>query len=139
MLETGRQDTIKDVDSIFALTQPLAAKHILIKRSRSCLKAQINNFIVISRNDAIIVCAVLCSCQNNKIGELACLIVSQAHQDLGKSKILLSAIEKQSRYIKLNYIYAVTTKTEHWFIKQGFQQEEITDLTIEKQNSYNDR
>jgi len=49
----------------------------------------------------------------------------------------LKHIEQQARSIGVQQLFALTTRTAHWFVEHGFAQATVDDLPIEKKRLYN--
>ena len=139
LFETTRQATIGDVGSIIELIRPLETNCILVKRSRDNLEMEVDHFTVMARDGTVIACVALYPYPESHIGELACLAVSRDYQNVGRGEKLLSVIEHQALSMNLEALCVLTTQTAHWFIEHGFQQSEISDLPVGKQNFYNYR
>lgn len=131
-----RAASIEDVGGILEVIAPLEQKGVLVKRSRERLELEIENFIVIERDQRIIGCAALYANYQTS-GELACLAVHGDYrgQELGEQ--LLQEIEKTAQQKGLQQLFLLTTQTHHWFIEHGFQLATPDELPQEKQQLYN--
>jgi amino-acid N-acetyltransferase len=131
-----RPASIDDVGGILEVIAPLEQKGVLVKRSRERLELEIENFIVIERDQRIIGCAALYANYANS-GELACLAVHSDYrgQELGEQ--LLQEIEKTANQNGLQQLFLLTTHTHHWFIEHGFSLATPNELPQEKQELYN--
>ncbi len=136
-LEQICQATIDDVSGIIELLEPLEDKHIIVKRSRDILEMEIENFMLIKREDKVIACAALYPFEDQQSGELACLAVDAEYRKAGRGNKLFQHICQKAKALGLKQIYALTTQTAHWFVERGFQQASISDLPIDRQHSYN--
>lgn len=135
--ENTRIANIDDIGGILELIRPLEDNSFLVKRSREDLEINIDSFVVMERDGAVLACAALHIYPENRIGELACLAVSDDYRGFGRGQQLLAAIEHQARKYKLTTLYVLSTQTAHWFLEQGFVAAEISDLPVEKQSLYN--
>lgn len=131
-----RPATIEDVGGILDLISPLEEQGVLVKRSRERLEFEIENFILIERDQHIIGCAALYPIAD-KMGELACLAVHESYQGQELGAELLKAVEQRAITRGLNRLFLLTTHTHHWFIEHGFQLESVAALPSEKQSLYN--
>jgi amino-acid N-acetyltransferase len=131
-----RSATIDDVGGILDLISPLEGQGVLVKRSRERLELEIENFVVVERDQHIIGCAALYPLSQN-MGELACLAVHESYQGKELGTELLKAIEKKAISLALNRLCLLTTHTHHWFIEHGFKLETLSVLPAEKQFLYN--
>ncbi|MGB1237874.1 MAG: amino-acid N-acetyltransferase [Pseudomonadales bacterium] len=135
--EQVRSASVEDIGGIIELINPLEEKGILVRRSRERLEAEIEQFIVIERDNAIIACAALYTFDSQPIGELACIAVAQGYGGGNRGKVLLDAVEQRARDIALKSLFVLTTRTAHWFLEQGFSSIDVADLPEEKQRLYN--
>lgn len=127
---------IEDVGGILDLIAPLEQQGVLVKRSRELLELEIDNFIVLERDQMIIGCAALYPHEQG-FGELACLAVHPDYQGLELGAELLQAIEKKAHQLQTQTLFLLTTHTHHWFIEHGFKVHPIEDLPEKKQQLYN--
>jgi len=135
--ENIRSAKIDDVSGIIDLIEPLEAKGILIKRSREQLELEIDNFIVIERDEKIIACTALYSHHDNATGELACLAVHEDYKGGARGERLLRHISQKGLKQNLRQILVLTTQSTDWFIERGFVAGVIDDLPEQKKNLYN--
>ncbi len=136
-LELLRQATIDDVGGILQLIEPLEAEGTLAKRSRELLEIEIDRFIVLEHDQLIVGCAALYPSVEEESGELACLAVHPHFQNAGGGEMLLRAVEKRARGLKLNRLFVLTTVTSHWFIEHGFESAPLSVLPARKAALYN--
>lgn len=135
--EQVRNATVDDIGGIIELINPLEEKGTLVRRSRERLEAEIEQFVVIERDNAIIACAALYLFADKTIGELACIAVNESYLGGNRGNVLLKAIEQKALANNLNTLFVLTTKTAHWFIEQGFKAIDVSELPKEKQKIYN--
>jgi len=131
-----RSATIEDVGGILGLIEPLEQDGVLVKRSRERLELEINNFIVIERDQLIIGCAALYQSEEG-MAELACLAVHPEYQGQELGAELLKNIELQAINNQACQLFLLTTHTHHWFIEHGFKLADISVLPDKKQSLYN--
>ncbi len=131
-----RPATIDDVGGILGLISPLEKEGVLVKRSRERLELEINNFIVIERDQTIIGCAALYHISDSAY-ELACLAVHPEYQGQELGTELLKAIENKAHSVQAKQLFLLTTHTHHWFIEHGFELTDISALPEAKQSLYN--
>jgi amino-acid N-acetyltransferase len=98
---------------------------------------EIHCFIVMERDGAIIACAALYPFPEEKIGELACLVVHPDYRQSGRATALLSTIEKAAKQQSLNHLCVLTTQTAHWFQERGFEPASLEALPENKRVLYN--
>ena len=138
--ENIRPAIIDDVSGIIDLIEPLEAKGILIKRSREQLELEIDNFIVIERDEKIISCAALYTNTDNlnhTTGELACLAVNTDYKGGSRGDRLLKYISQKGLEQNLRNILVLTTQSTDWFKERGFEIGEVEDLPEQKKALYN--
>ncbi|MDG6774055.1 amino-acid N-acetyltransferase [Thiomicrorhabdus sp. ZW0627] len=131
-----RQANIDDVGGILDLIAPLEQQGVLVKRSRELLELEIDNFMVIERDQLIIGCAALYQ-HEEEYAELACLAVNPHYQGQELGSELLNAIEAKAKSISVKSLFLLTTHTHHWFIEHGFEIGKVEDLPEKKQTLYN--
>jgi amino-acid N-acetyltransferase len=135
-LESLREATIEDVGSIISLIEPLENDGTLVPRGRDKIERDLNLFSVLEHDGRIFGCAVLYEFPNEKMGEMACLVVSQQAQGTGDGERILKHIEQRAKAAGLKKIFVLTTRTMHWFLKRGFVQATIEDLPPARQSKY---
>nr|WP_067221529.1 amino-acid N-acetyltransferase [Marinomonas gallaica] len=135
--ERLRLATIEDVGGMMQLLTPLEDKGILVRRSRELLENEIERFIVIERDGAIVACAALYPFEQERAGELACVAVSPEYRGSNRGERLLKGIEAEAKKQNLDTIFLLTTRTAHWFIERGFKETSLESLPAKKQALYN--
>ncbi len=135
--ESIRQAHIEDVGGIIELIAPLENEGVLARRSREQLELEISYFHVVERDGAIIACAALYPYHNEKYGELACLAVHPNYQKSGWGNILLERVVQIAREMELKILFALTTRTLHWFRERGFVSKDLSVLPLRKRAMYN--
>jgi amino-acid N-acetyltransferase len=136
-LESLRQATIEDVGGIIKLIEPLEADGTLVKRGRELIEREIEQFSVIDHDGVIFGCAALYPFPEAKMGEMACLIVSQDTQTQGDGERILKHMENRARAAGLTKLFVLTTRTMHWFKKRGFVPASVDELPKDRQHMYN--
>ncbi len=132
-----RPAMIDDVGGLLELIQPLEEDGTLVRRSRERLEMEIDRFILLERDGAIIGCSALYPFPEEQLGELACVAVHPDYRNKGRADALLSFIERQARAQGLQRLFVLTTRTAHWFRERGFEPAEVGDLPLCKQTLYN--
>ena len=135
--ENIRPAKIEDVSGIIDLIEPLEKKGILIKRSREQLELEIDNFIVIERDEKIIACTALYTHPDIATGELACLAVHNDYKGGSRGERLLRHVSQKGLKQNLRQILVLTTQSTDWFIERGFILGVIDDLPDQKKALYN--
>jgi amino-acid N-acetyltransferase len=132
-----RNATIDDVGGILQIIEPLEEQGVLVRRSRERLEMEIERFVVVEHDGAVIGCAALYAFSEEKVGELAALAVHPDFRREGYGEALVQEIEARARKLKLTDIVVLTTRTAQWFLERGFRNATIADLPRQKQALYN--
>lgn len=135
--EDTRRAMIEDVGGILELIAPLEERGLLVRRSRERLEMEIHHFTVMERDGTIIGCAALYPFPEEKIGELACLVVHPDYRQSGRATALLAGIEKAAKQQGLSRLCVLTTQTAHWFRERGFEPSSLEALPENKRALYN--
>ena len=120
-LESLREATHDDVGGILQLIEPFEKDGTLVKRSRTEIERDIENYTIVEHDGVIFACAALYPYPEAKTAEMAALTVSPQSQGQGDGEKILKRVEQRARAIGLQSIFVLTTRTMHWFIKRGFQ------------------
>jgi amino-acid N-acetyltransferase len=136
-LDDLRFATQDDVGAILRLVEPLEADGTLVSRGRSVIERDVERFTVLEHDGIIYGCAALYPYTESQMAELACLIVHPEWQSSGEGDLLLRHMESKARSLGVKRLFALTTRTSHWFVKRGFVQGGVTDLPKDRQASYN--
>jgi len=129
--------SIDDVGGILELIEPLEQEGILVKRSRELLEVEIDRFIVLKKEDAIIACAALYPYPEASSAELACVAIHPDYRKGNRGEHLLTAVEAFAKRQKLNELFVLTTVSAHWFLEKGFVETSIDALPESKKQMYN--
>lgn len=136
-LDDVRQATLNDIGAIMSLIAPLEANGTLVPRSRSVIEQHVHDFTVLEHDGVIYGCVALHPYPNEKMAELACLIVHPDWRSSGEGDLLLKHTETKARSMGISQLFALTTQTSHWFVKRGFIKGTIGDLPEAKRLNYN--
>ena len=66
----------------------------------------------------------------------ACFAINKNYQSKGFGSKLYNYCEEIAREKSYKYLFALTTRTEHWFIEKGFKEENIQKLPKKRLESY---
>lgn len=135
--EKLRQATISDIGGILDLIRPLEQQGLLVRRSREQLEREISQFTLIERDGLVIGCAALYPFPEENVAEFACLAVHPDYRDADRGTILLRNIIHQARHSKYHKLFALTTRSIHWFLEHGFELVAVDDLPAQKKQLYN--
>jgi len=101
------------------------------------LEIEIDHFIVMERDHAIIACGALYPFIKDNLAEIACLAVDIDYMNAGRGELLLKELEMEAKQLGVEKLFVLTTQTAHWFLEQGFIEGDIADLPVERQSLYN--
>ena len=134
--EGSRTANIDDIGGIVSLIEPLEQSGILVTRSREQMELQIRHFQVIEKDGMIIACIACIPDDDARVSEVACLAVHQDYQRAGLASQLLTIAEERSQKMNIKQLYTLTTRTSHWFIEHGFEQDHQFELPLARRASY---
>ena len=132
-----RKAAVADIGGILNLIEPLERQGVLVKRSREKLELETDHFTLLARDGAIIGCAGLYPYPEDKIAEVAGLVVHPDYRNSGRGNQLLDAVEKEAARLGLNRAFVLTTQASHWFIERGFVEVSLETLPVARQTLYN--
>ena len=132
-----RGATIDDVGGILELIEPLEEDGTLVRRSREKLETEIDRFVVMERDGAVIGCAALYPLGDDGDVELACVAVHDDYRNEGRGESLMETVERQARSSGAKRLFVLTTRTTHWFREFGFASDSVESLPADRQALYN--
>ncbi len=135
--ERLRRASIADIGGILDLIRPLEEQGVLVRRSREQLEMEIEQFMLIERDGLVIGCAALYPFEEDNAGEFACLVVHPNYRDADRGSLLLKNIIGQARSRGYARLFALTTRSIHWFLEHGFVIEDVESLPLKKKQLYN--
>lgn len=135
--ERLRRASIADIGGVLNLIRPLEEQGILVRRSREQLEIEIEQFMLIERDGLVIGCAALYPFEEDNAGEFACLVVHPDYRDADRGSLLLKNIIGQARSRGYSRLFALTTRSIHWFLEHGFVIEDVDALPQKKKQLYN--
>ncbi|MBY0453945.1 MAG: amino-acid N-acetyltransferase [Burkholderiaceae bacterium] len=136
-LEELREATADDVGGILQLIEPFEKDGTLVKRDRTEIERDIENYTIIEHDGVIFGCAALYPYPEVSTAEMAAVTVSPQSQGTGDGEKLLKRIEQRAKAMGLSSIFVLTTRTMHWFIKRGFQPVDPDWLPDARKRKYN--
>jgi amino-acid N-acetyltransferase len=136
-LESLREATPDDVGGILQLIEPFEKDGTLVKRDRTEIERDADQYSIIEHDGVIFACAALYPYPEAKTAEMAALTVSPQSQGQGDGEKILRRIEQRARAAGLQSIFVLTTRTMHWFIKRGFAQVDPDWLPEARKRKYN--
>jgi len=128
--DTIRSASIHDVGGIISLITPLEENGTLVPRSREQLELDIDHFMVAERDGTIVACAALIADEGQNqtdasevlVGEIACVATHPDYRNGKRAETLLRKLESRARSLSLDSLFVLTTRSDHWFIEQGYEQ-----------------
>jgi amino-acid N-acetyltransferase len=136
-LESLREATVDDVGGILQLIEPFEKDGTLVKRDRTEIERDVDQYTVIEHDGIIFGCAALHPYPEARTAEMAALTISPAVQGQGDGERILKRIEQRARAMGLDSLFVLTTRTMHWFIKRGFAQVDPDWLPEARKRKYN--
>ncbi|MDI9330567.1 MAG: amino-acid N-acetyltransferase [Alphaproteobacteria bacterium] len=136
-LEELREATHEDVGGILQLIEPFEKNGTLVRRDRTEIERDIEQYTVIDHDGVIFGCAALYPYPESGCAEMAALTVSPQSQGQGDGEKILKRIEHRARALGLKSIFVLTTRTTHWFLKRGFVQVDPDWLPESRKRKYN--
>jgi len=135
--EQLRSASISDITGIINLIRPLEQQGYLVRRSREQLEIEIEQFTVIERDGLIIACAALYPFADEQVGEFASLAVHPQYRDADRGSFLLRFIINKAKRAGYSHLFALTTRSIHWFLEQSFELVTVDELPEKKKALYN--
>jgi amino-acid N-acetyltransferase len=127
----------KDIRSILNLTKTSVAIEELVKRSRSSIEKQLNDYYIFQIDGNPVACIALHGYPEQKKGELACLYVSPAHENQGIGRKLIQFIESKARELAYEELISLSTQAFTYFqSKGGFVEGSPDDLPPQRREKY---
>ena len=134
--DATRRATVADIGGILELIAPLQAEGWLAARSRENLESEIDHYVVVERDGAVIGCAALFFYLESDMAELACLAVDESYRSAGRGDVLLESIERQAKSSGASRLFALTTRASHWFKERGFRDGAVEELPPARRHAY---
>lgn len=98
---------------------------------------EIDKFIIIQRDNTIIVCVAFYSFSEEKIGEMVCVVVHSDYRSLLRGEVLFERIVVQAKQSGLSKLFVLITRSIYWFQERGFISVDIDLLFESKKQLYN--
>jgi amino-acid N-acetyltransferase len=127
----------KDIRSIQVLTKNSVDNEELVKRTRTILEKQLNDFYIFEIDKNPVACVALHVYPDVNKGELACLYVSPSHENEGIGQKLIQFVETKARESGLSELLALSTQAFTYFqSKAGFVEGTPDDLPPMRREKY---
>jgi amino-acid N-acetyltransferase len=129
--------TAKEMDTfgILELIRPMQASGALVGRSFDLVGKDIDNFIVMIREETVVACAAL-YLHGPTDGEVACVAVHEDYRGDDFGDLLLMEVEKRAFDQHLSNLFVMTTQASHWFQERGYIPCAKEDLPHQKRIDY---
>jgi amino-acid N-acetyltransferase len=127
----------KDIRSILNLTKTSVASEELVKRSRTSIEKQLDDYYIFEIDKNPVACVALHRYPDQKKGELAFLYVSPAHENQGIGRKLIQYVENKARELGFNELLTLSTQAFTYFqSKGGFIEGSPEDLPHARREKY---
>jgi amino-acid N-acetyltransferase len=127
----------KDIRSILNLTKASVATDELVKRTRSSIEKQLNDYYIFEIDKNPVACIALHTFPEQSKGELACLYVSPTHENQGIGRKLIQFVENRAREMGFNELITLSTQAFAYFqSKGGFVEGSPDDLPPTRREKY---
>lgn len=127
----------KDVRSILALIQKSVANDELVKRTRTSIEKQLQDYYIFEIDKNPVACVALHLYPEQRKGELACLFVNPSHENQGIGRKLIQFTENRAREIGLSELITLSTQAFTYFqSKGGFTEGTSDDLPPPRRERY---
>lgn len=131
-----RPARLDDIPALLELLGPLEEQGFLVRRSRETLEHEVDRFVVLERDKAVIGCAALEPFEEERTGELYCVAVQPSYRETGRGEQLVEHVAELARKRGLESLFVLTTQTSHFFRERGFEPAKPTDLPVARQARY---
>ena len=118
---------------ILELITPFVKEGKILPRTYTQINDNINDFVLLEQSGALVACAGLKNCQEDGMGEIYALAVSEKVQNRGISAKLLNKVMQKASADTLSKVFALSRHNAEWFLKQGFVKMEISELPKNRQ------
>lgn len=140
MYEGIRRATHEDLNSVVEIVQPLVEDGVLRPGAVEGVKDAVSEgrFFVVEVDGAVVATAALRHFRGDDSleAEVGTIAVHPVYQGTGKGNALLSFVLKQAKAQGVDRVFALTTRTSHWFIERGFSEVAVSELPEAKRESY---
>jgi amino-acid N-acetyltransferase len=127
----------KDIRAIRHLTKQGVESAELVKRTRATIEKNLADYFIFEIDKNPVACVALHSFPEQKKGELACLYVSQSHENSGIGRKLIQFVETRAREMNLAELFALSTQAFNYFqAKGGFAAGTPDDLPPARREKY---
>lgn len=119
----------KDVRAVMTLIRQSVKNEELIRRTRAAILEHLEDYWLLEVDRAPVACVALHIYPGGEAGELACLYVSQSHENQGYGRKLMAYVENLARQKGLKRLFALSTQAINYLRqKGGFRETHFEDL-----------
>ena len=127
----------KDLRAIQMLTKQAVEAKELLKRTRSTIERDLNDYFLFEIDGNPVACVALHVFPEENRGELASLYVSPSHENKGIGRRLMQFVENRARELGLRQLLALSTQAFTYFqSKGGFLEGTPADLPPARREKY---
>src|SRR5437870_4456922 len=127
----------KDIRHILRLTKNSVASDELMKRTRSAIEKNLNDYYLFEIDRNPVACVALHTYPEQGKGELAFLYVSPSHENQGIGRKLIQFVENKARELGLEELITLSTQAFTYFqSKGGFAEGTPDDLPPGRREKY---
>src|SRR5438034_11803156 len=127
----------KDIRHILMLTRNSVANDELVKRTRSGIEKNLNDYYLFEIDKNPVACVALHTYGEQSKGELAFLYVSPSHENQGIGRKLIQFVENKAREQGLSELITLSTQAFTYFqSKGGFTEGTPDDLPSVRREKY---
>jgi amino-acid N-acetyltransferase len=127
----------KDIRTIMNLTKGSVETEELVKRTRSTIERQLADYYLFEIDKNPVACVALHTYPEHAKAELACLYVSNAHENQGIGRKLVQFVENKARELGVNDLISLSTQAFTYFqSKAGFVEGTPDDLPPGRKEKY---
>ena len=130
-----RSASIDDVGGIQSLIKPLEKEGILLARSSEQIERDLKHYVVIERDGFVLACGALLPYDNQYHAECACIAVHPEFQKEGHGTRLIQFLENKAKQNGCDTVFAMTTRSLHWFYENGYQKGQLKALPADRQKA----
>ncbi len=114
-----RETTVDDIGAIFELTNNMAAKGLMLSRSKYKIINMLQNFLVAENTDGKVIGCGAFTLLWTDLGEIMSLAVDPDYHKMGIGKELVLKLIEKGRKLKVPEIIVLTYQVD-FFMKMGF-------------------
>jgi amino-acid N-acetyltransferase len=125
----------EDIPDVLRIMEPLIRQGNLVRRTEEELQRRYADYAVFETDGTIRGCGALHRYGTAR-AELAALAVDESYKHLGIGQRMVDYLVEEARRLKLEGVFALTTRTSDWFLSLGFSAATVEDLPEERRATY---